>query len=73
MSTHIRKIKYTYKGKTQDMWLVVWKDLKGTPREKRFQNKRHADEYHTQIRRELSDKAPASLPSSSSRSCGSIR
>jgi hypothetical protein len=55
MRAKITKRPYTYKGKTEDRWLVLWNDLKGTRREKWFQNRRHADAYATKIDRELSD------------------
>ena len=51
----ITKKSYTYKGKTEDRWLVQWTDLKGTRREKWFQNKRHAETNATHIDRELAD------------------
>jgi integrase len=52
----ITKRPYTYKGKTEDRWLVLWRDLKGIRREKRFPNKRHAEAFATKIDRELADK-----------------
>jgi integrase len=55
MRAKVSKILYTYKGKTEDRWLVTWTDLKGVPREKRFRNKRHADQYATRIDREVGD------------------
>jgi integrase len=51
----ITKKPYTYKGKTEDRWLVLWTDLKGKRREKWFQNKRHADAYAIKIDREIED------------------
>ena len=51
----ITKRPYVYKGKTEDRWLVLWTDLKGTRREKWFQNKRHAEAYAIKIDRELAD------------------
>ena len=51
----ISKRPYTYKGKTEDRWLVQWADLKGARREKWFHNKRQAEEFATRIDRELAD------------------
>ena len=53
--TRISKRPYTYKGETEDRWLVLWSDLKGTRREKWFQNKHHAEAFATKIDRELAD------------------
>ena len=53
--TRILKRPYTYKGETEDRWLVLWSDLKGTRREKRFQSKHHAEAFATKIDRELAD------------------
>lgn len=51
----IAKRPYTYKGKTEDRWVVLWTDTKGKRREKWLPNKRRADEYATRIDRELAD------------------
>jgi Phage integrase, N-terminal SAM-like domain len=51
----ISKRLYTYKGKTEDRWLVLWADLEGTRREKCFKNKRHAKAYANKIGKELAD------------------
>jgi integrase len=52
---NITKRPYTYKGKTEERWLVMWTDLKGKRREKWFHNKRHAEIYAARIDRELAD------------------
>jgi integrase len=51
----IKKIDYTYEGKTEDRWLVLWTDLKGDRREKRFHNKRHAEAFATKTDKEVAD------------------
>ena len=51
----VTKKPYTYKGKTEDRWLVLWTDRKGKRREKWLQNKRHAEAYASKIDRELTD------------------
>jgi integrase len=51
----ISKRLYTYKGKTDDRWLVLWADLEGTRREKWCKNKRHAEAYAKKIDMELAD------------------
>ena len=51
----ISKRLYTYKGKTDDRWLVLWADLEGTRREKWCKNKRHAEPYANKIDMELAD------------------
>jgi integrase len=51
----ISKRRYTYKGKTEDRWLVLWSDLEGTRREKWFKNKRQAEAYASKIGRDLAD------------------
>jgi hypothetical protein len=51
----VRPVSYTYKGKTEQRWLVEWYDLKHVRREKRFKTKREADLYAIQIDKELAD------------------
>ena len=51
----VRPIPYTYKGKTEQRWLVQWYDLKHVRREKRFEMKREADQYAIQVDREIAD------------------
>ena len=51
----ITKRPYTYNGKTEDRWLVLWTDLKGSRREKWCRNKRHAEAYAGKIDREIED------------------
>jgi integrase/transposase-like protein len=55
MRAKITKRPYTYKGKTEDRWLVKWTDLEGKRREKWLRNKRHAEAHATKIDRELAD------------------
>ena len=49
----ITKRPYTYKGKTEDRWRVLWTDPKGKRREKSFHNKRHAQDHATKIDRDI--------------------
>jgi integrase len=51
----IRKIDYTYKEKTAELWLVTWRDLKNKRREKRFPNKRHAEDHARKIDRQIDE------------------
>lgn len=51
----IRKRTYTYKGKTEDRWLVTWNDLQGARREKSFPNRRHAEQYANRVDKERDD------------------
>ena len=44
----VTKKSYTYKGKTEDRWLVLWTDLKGKRREKWLQT--NATPRHTPAR-----------------------